>query len=74
MTFCISWSYYLVFSIILDTVEQIKAKRFCPRRPSFGNNNIYPEIFKLAIECWNEVPGDRPTFSDILKQLADARK
>ena len=72
----VSGQLYCIFHYknFVDTTEQIKACRANPRRPSFGNDNSYPEIFKLAIECWKEKPEERPTFPDIRKRLIDLRR
>ncbi|XP_046856398.1 atrial natriuretic peptide receptor 1-like isoform X4 [Xenia sp. Carnegie-2017] len=55
---------------IRDIIEHVKATEFPPYRP------VIPELIEkveelreMAKECWNDIPHERPTFSELKKRV-----
>ncbi|XP_052278723.1 atrial natriuretic peptide receptor 1-like [Dreissena polymorpha] len=63
-------SWYISIS---DTLDKIKNCGIKPCRPILNEHEHIPEVVKLAKQCWEELPSDRPTFQNVRKILKNIR-
>ena len=56
--------------ILLEIVEKVKKGGWDPYRPQLPSQLIdMPELVGIMTQCWAEVPQDRPSFDDLVKQF-----
>lgn len=55
-------------------IQQLKAGGSNPYRPYVEQHECTPELAELLIQCWDEVPANRPSFSTIKQQLKKIAK
>ncbi len=55
-------------------IQQLKIGGISPYRPNVEQHECTPELFELLIQCWDEVPSNRPSFAAIKQQLKKITK
>lgn len=56
--------------IFSDIIEHVKATEFPPYRPVIPDLiEKVEELREMAKECWNDIPHERPTFSELKKRV-----
>jgi hypothetical protein len=55
-------------------IQQLKIGGMSPYRPNVEQHECTPELFELLIQCWDEVPSNRPSFAAIKQQLKKITK
>lgn len=55
-------------------IQQLKAEDDIPFRPHLEPNEMTPELYELIVQCWDEIPTNRPSFTSIRQSLKKITK